>query len=97
MVLLVMKLFIIIIIVYFDIGRGDWIVNKGFCEKLVCLVDVYFSYFERLVVFENEMIIFIFFDLKLRVEVICNGKLIMVIVIDIKKKFRYIRSCIEKI
>lgn len=97
MVLLVMKLFIIIIIVYFDIGRGDWIVNKGFCEKLVCLVDVYFSYFECLVVFENEMIIFIFFDLKLRVEAIRNGKLITVIVIDIKKKFRYIRSCIEKI
>lgn len=97
MVLLVMKLFIIIIIVYFDIGRGDWIVNKGFREKLVRLVDVYFSYFERLVVFENEMIIFIFFDLKLRVEAIRNGKLITVIVIDIKKKFRYIRSRIEKI
>ncbi|EHW06383.1 lipopolysaccharide biosynthesis protein [Escherichia coli DEC8B] len=42
------------------------------------------------------MIIFTSPDLKPRVEAIRNGKPTTVIVIDIKKKFRYIRSRIEK-
>ncbi|HAP3365806.1 TPA: protein YibB, partial [Escherichia coli] len=86
-----------IITAYFDIGRGDWTANKGFREKLARSVDVYFSYFERLAALENEMIIFTSPDLKPRVEAIRNGKPTTVIVIDIKKKFRYIRSRIEKI
>lgn len=97
MVLLVMKSSTTIITAYFDIGRGDWTANKGFREKLARSVDVYFSYFERLAALENEMIIFSSPDLKPRVEAIRNGKPTTVIVIDIKKKFRYIRSRIEKI
>src|SRR5690606_14248275 len=86
-----------IVTAYFDIGRGEWTSNKGFREKLARSVDVYFSYFERLAALENEMVVFTSPDLKARVEAIREGKPTTVITIDIKNKFRHIRSRIQKI
>jgi len=86
-----------IVTAYFDIGRGEWTANKGFREKLARSADVYLDYFKRLAALENDMIIFTSPDLKERIEAIREGKPTTVITLDIKKKFRHIRSRIEKI
>lgn len=86
-----------IVTAYFDIGRGEWTSNKGFRDKLARSVDVYFSYFERLAALENDMVVFTSPDLKSRVEAIRQGKPTTVIAIDIKNKFKNIRSRIQKI
>ncbi|WP_313072563.1 protein YibB [Atlantibacter hermannii] len=86
-----------IVTAYFDINRGEWTANKGFREKLARSSDVYFDYFKRLAALENNMVVFTSPDLKERIEKIREGKPTTVITLDIKKKFKHIRSRIEKI
>lgn len=86
-----------IVTAYFDIGRGEWTANKGFREKLARSVDVYLSYFERLAALENDMVVFTSPELEAKVAEIRKGKPTKIVTVDIKNKFKHIRSRIEKI
>ncbi|HIB9009040.1 TPA: WlaTC/HtrL family glycosyltransferase, partial [Citrobacter braakii] len=86
-----------IVTAYFDIGRGEWTVNKGFREKLSRSSDVYFDYFKRLAALENEMVIFTSSEFEDRVAEIRKGKPTKIITIDLGKKFKHINNKIRQI
>lgn len=94
---MVMKSSTTIVTAYFDIGRGEWTVNKGFREKLSRSSDVYFDYFKRLAALENDMVIFTSSEFEARIAEIRKGKPTKIITIDLDKKFKYIKNKIRKI
>lgn len=94
---MVMKSSTTIVTAYFDIGRGEWTVNKGFREKLSRSSDVYFDYFKRLAALENDMVIFTSSEFEDRVAEIRKGKPTKIITIDLGKKFKHINNKIRQI
>lgn len=80
---------ITIVTAFFDIGRSDWTVDKGYQSYHRRTTDTYFEYFSNLAQLENQMIIFTSKHLRKKVLEIRKNKPTIIIEVDLNKKFKH--------
>ncbi|WP_180138136.1 WlaTC/HtrL family glycosyltransferase [Acinetobacter sp. YH12043] len=85
---------ITIVSAFFDIGRGNWSVEKGHPSYLQRSPEKYLDYFSNLAELENDMIIFTSSEFSEKIRKIRKNKKTIVVEIDINSKFS---DCREKI
>ncbi|PJG44835.1 hypothetical protein XA39_01025 [Acinetobacter tandoii] len=88
---------ITIVTAFFDIGRENWTVEKGFPDYLFRTPESYIEYFKYLALLDNEMIIYTSKEFEEEILKIRSGKPTHVITIDYPEVFLEFRNKIEKI
>jgi protein YibB len=89
---------ITIVTAFFDIGRNDWTVDKGYPHYLQRSVDTYVERFARLAKLDNELIVYTSADLVDKIASVCgNRPKTKIITFDVQKEFKDMRDAIEKV
>ncbi|ELX06413.1 WlaTC/HtrL family glycosyltransferase [Acinetobacter baumannii] len=88
---------ITVVTAFFDIGRENWTVEKGFPDYLFRTPDSYINYFKYLALLNNEMIIFTSEKFKEKILEIRENKPTHVVVVNYPEDFLKYRNRIEEI
>ena len=89
---------ITIVTAFFDIGRNDWTVDKGYPHYLQRSVDTYVERFSRLAKLDNELIVYTSPDLVDKIAEACNGRpKVKIVAFEPKIEFKAMRDAIETI
>jgi protein YibB len=88
---------ITIVTAFFDIGRGDWTVDKGLPHYLHRTTDTYFERFGHMAKLENKIIVYCAREHIEKIEELREGRPTEILALDFNDSFQELRNAVSTV